>query len=235
MLIGGMSQGLIILAVALVAFVGSHFLLSHTLRRQAIDGFGLTGFRVVYSIIAIVLLLVMFVAYHLSPHGPALWSSNNPALQIAFAAIGYFAVALFVASLFGNPGLVGANLNGLSTRQPDGVYKITRHPMMFSIAIWCVILVMVEPSARNAISCGGLVVLAVVGARLQDAKNSALSGREWTLWASRTPFWPDLRRVGRLGIVWLVAAVPWLIATWLVTRLTFAPVGVWYFLPDLPY
>jgi len=233
--IAGISQGLILLSVAVAAFVGSHFLLSHALRGWAVDNFGLKGFRVVYSVIALALLVVIIVAYHVSPHGPTLWSPDNLALQIAFAVIGYFAIALFVASLFGNPGLVGANLNGLSTRAPDGVYLVSRHPMMFAIAIWCVMQVLIMPSARNAISCAGFIVLALAGARLQDIRNAAMSGREWTLWVSRTPFWPNLGRIGGLGIIWLVALAPWLVVTWLETRVAFVPVGMWYFIPDLPY
>ncbi len=230
-----MSQGLLILALAIAAFIGSHFLLSHTLRRWAVAEFGLKGFRMVYSVVAMALLMVILVAYHLSPSGPTLWSPDDLTLQVVFCVVGYFAVALFVASLFGNPGLVGANLNGLSTRQPEGVYRITRHPMMFGIAIWCIVQVILLPSARNMISCGGFAVLALAGARLQDAKNSALSGREWSLWVTRTPFWPDVRRIGGLGMFWLGAVIPWLMVTWLETRVTFVPVGMWYFFPDLPY
>jgi len=219
----------------MAAFVGTHFLLSHALRRPAIDRFGLAGFRAVYSAVSLVLLLVIFVGYHKTPSGPMLWSSDNLALQIGFAVVGYFAVALFVASLFANPGLVGSNLNGLSTRAPDGVYLVTRHPMMFAIAIWCVIQVALVPSARNAISCAGFVLLALVGARMQDRKNAALSGREWTLWMARTPFWPNLRHIGALGTIWLLAAIPWVLVSWLETRVTYQPVGLWYFVPDLPF
>lgn len=230
-----MLQGLIVLALATAAFIGSHFLLSHMLRRWAVAKFGLTGFRLVYSAVAMVLLMAILVAYHLAPKVPVLWSSDNLLLQVVFCVVGYFAVALFVASLFGNPGLIGANLNGLSIRQPEGVFRITRHPMMFAIAIWCIVQVMLVPSARNVIACSGFVVLALVGARLQDAKNTAQSGREWRQWVSRTPFWPDIRRIGGLGTIWLLAAIPWLAVTWLETRVTFIPVGMWYFIPDLPY
>jgi len=234
-LIADVSRGLIILGVAVAAFVGSHFVLSHALRRALINSIGQAGFRAIYSVVALALLIVILLGYHMSPSGPMLWTSDNLALQIGFAVVGYFAVTLFVASLFGNPGLVGANLNGLSTRAPDGVYLITRHPMMFAIAIWCVAQVALVPSPRNAIPCAGFVVLAIVGARMQDRKNAALSGREWTLWMTRTPFWPDLRHIGGLGTIWLIAAIPWVLVTWLETRVTFTPIGLWYFVPDLPY
>jgi uncharacterized membrane protein len=230
-----MSVELIGLSLAVGFFVLSHFVLSHPLRPWAVRAFGPAGFQVLYSLVALVGILAILYVYHVAPHGPMLWSSDNLALQLVFAVVGYFAVALFIASLIGNPGLVGANLNGLSTRTPDGVYKITRHPMMFAITLWLSVQILVIPSARNLITCGGLIVLAVLGAHWQDGKKTALSGREWSLWVARTPFWPDLRRIGGLGALWGVAVFPWLLVTWIEVRVTFVPVGVWYFLPNLPY
>jgi uncharacterized membrane protein len=230
-----MPTGLLVLIMAVAGFVGGHFLLSHALRAPAVAVFGRAGFQVVYSVVAIAMLIVIMEAYRRAPPWPMLWSPDTMALQIVFDVAGYFAVALFVASLIGNPGMVGANLNGLSTRVPHGVYLITRHPMMFAIAIWCAVEILIGPSLRNLISCGGLIVLALLGAHLQDRKKTAQTGREWGQWVSRTPFWPDLRRIGGLGVIWGLAAIPWLLATWLQVRVTLVSVGVWYFFPQLPY
>jgi len=154
---------------------------------------------------------------------------------VVFDVVGYFAVVLFLASLNSNPALVGANLNGLSTRSPDGAFRVTRHPMMFAIAIFSSAQLLIMPSLRNLISCGGFIILALLGSRLQDRKKLVQVPREWGLWVSRTRFWPDLRQVGDLGGVWFFAVVPWLLITWLEVRTTLVPVGIWYFFPDLPY
>ncbi|MDR3387004.1 MAG: NnrU family protein [Rudaea sp.] len=230
-----MPTALLVLIFAVAGFVGTHFLFSHIGRPWVVAVFGAKGFQIFYSLVALTFLVVIFAAYHQAPHGPIAWSSDNLGLQLVFDVVGYFAVALFMASLIGNPGLVGANLNGLSTRQPDGVFRITRHPMMFAIAIWLVVQLLIMPSPRNLIGCTGFVVLALLGSRLQDAKKTAQSGREWRLWVSRTPFWPDLRQIGHLGMNWLVAAGPWLLATWAEMRVMQAPIGVWYLFPNLPY
>ena len=230
-----MPTALPMLILAVAGFVGTHFLFSHTLRPWAASAFGAKGFQVFYSLVALTWLFAIFLAYHQAPHGPMAWSADSLGLQLAFDVAGYFAVALFMASLIGNPGLVGANLNGLSVRLPTTVFLITRHPMMFAIAIWLAAQMLIVPSPRTIISCAGLIVLALWGAHLQDAKKVAQSGREWSLWVSRTPFWPDLRRVGQLGMNWLLAIVPWLLVTWAETRVMQTPVGLWYFLPNLPY
>ena len=223
------------LMVAVVAFVASHYLMSHPFRTMLVNAFGINGFRIFYSLVSMVELLLVFVAYHYAPHGAPVWSANNVVLQITADIVGYFAVVLFVAALSDNPGLVGASLNGLSVRLPSGVYLVTRHPMMFAIAIWSILHILLIPTPRNLVSCMPIVLLALVGARLQDEKLIAQSGREWRQWADRTPFWPNLAQIGAIGWPWITALVPWLLATWVETRAAAVPTGLWYLIPDLPY
>jgi len=228
-----MLSGLFVLLAAVIAFVGCHLVLSHALRAPAISALGLNGFHLVYGTLSLTLLLLTLVAYHQAPHAPVLWSSDNLATQIIFAIGSWFGLALFVASLVGNPGLVGANIADLSTRRPTGVYLVTRHPMMFAIAILSAMRLLIDPTLRDVILFSGLIVLALAGSYLQDGKKIALSGREWAMWVNRTPFWPNLRRMGELGMAWPLGLLPWLLITWIVMRATFIPIGLWYFFPSL--
>lgn len=228
-----MVDGLIVLLVAVAAFVGSHFVLSHPLRARLVGAMGTGWFQFLYGLVSVVLLLLALVAYHQAPHAPVYWSSDNFVLQIVFSVGSCFAAVLFVASLIDNPAFIGAQIADLSTRPPSGVYLITRHPMMFAIAIWSVEQTLINPTARNLIVFGGFVVLALVGSRLQDRKKIAQTGREWSMWANRTPFWPNLRRWRRLGLSWPFGIALWLALTWLESRITLTPIGAWYWLPGL--
>lgn len=228
-----MPEGLIVLLAAVAAFVGCHLLLSHALRARCIGVLGHGGFQFAYSSLSLVLLLLVLVAYHQAPHVPLLWSSDNPVMQLGYGLGSCLAAALFVASLFGNPGLVGAKIADLSTRPPTGVFQVTRHPMMFAIALWSVLQIMITPTARNLIAFGGLTVLALVGAHLQDRKKIAQTGREWSTWVSRTSFWPRLSRLGSLGPAWLIGVILAVLVTALQTRTTLTPAGVWYFMPQV--
>jgi uncharacterized membrane protein len=223
------------LLILVVAFLASHFLLAHPLRAPLIGLFGRSGFTVVYSLIALVLLIAMAVAYHAAPHDTARWSWDNVVLQVAFDAISYVSVALFIGSLINNPALVGADMVALSTRPPTGAFLITRHPMMFAIAIWSAAQILLIPSGRNLIGCSGMIVLALVGARLQDTKKLAQSRREWGMWVSRTRFWPNPRRFAALGVIWAYALPVWVLVTWVQVRTTFAQCGLWYFFPGMNY
>lgn len=229
-----MLDGLVALMAAVAGLAGFHLVFSHRLRAPAVAALGEGGFQVAYSVVSAGLLLLIVLAYHRAPHGPALWSADHLVLQVIFSVGGYFAATLFVASLVNNPGLIGANIVNLSTRMPTGVFRVTRHPMMFAIAIWSVVQILIDSSARNMIVFGGFTVLAVVGSRLQDTKKMALSGREWTTWVNRTPFWPNLRQIKRLGLAWPIAVMPWLLATAIEVHVGLVPIGLWYFFPDLP-
>jgi len=220
---------------AVLAFVASHFVLSHPLRAPLIALLGRGAFEFWYSIIAAVELLLIAITYHQADHIPTLWSSDNWVLQFVIDAISYGAIALFIGSLADNPGMVWADLVGLSTRPPTGAFVISRHPMMFAIAIWAAAQILLVPSMRNVIVCTGLIVLALIGAALQDRRKLAASPREWGMWVSRTRFWPRLDRLNRLGPAWGFAIPLWLLSTWVQVRWTFAVSGVWYFFPNLPY
>lgn len=228
-----MIDGLPMLMAAVTGFVGSHIVLSHPLRRPLIRALGETGFGAAYSVIAVIALLLVFDAYIVTDPGPPLWSGNQAALQIGFCLISYGAVALFLGALDNNPGLFGVNVHGLSTRPPTGAFTITRHPMLFAFSLWCAVQILIMPVARNLIVFGELIGWSLIGARMQDAKKIALTGREWVVWADRTPFWPDLRNLRSLGLIWALAAAPWLLVTWLEARVIGTPIGLWYFWPGL--
>jgi uncharacterized membrane protein len=227
-----MTPELILLALVMAGFVGSHFALSHPLRGALVRALGEGGFRLTYSLIAMAFVAGLVAVYH-HAHSEAPWSSNDPAWQVGFCLLGYLGTVLLLGSLVGNPALVGADLNGLSARLPFGALRVTRHPMMFGITLWSLAQVLLIPSTRNLICALGLIVLALLGAHLQDRRKSAAAPREWNAWVSRTAFWPDVTQAAHLGWAWGLALVPWLAVTWLETRLFFTPVGVWYFFPEL--
>ena len=63
-----MTGSIIELLVAAVIFVGSHFFLSSSgLRTQLISRLGDGGFRAFYSILAILMLIWMIIAYRAAP------------------------------------------------------------------------------------------------------------------------------------------------------------------------
>ncbi len=230
-----MPISLIALLIAMAGLVGSHLVLAHPLRAALRRALGDTGFAIAYTLIAVIMVLAVLIAYHDAPTGPRLWTAEHPVVQAGFCIASYVATVLLIASLSNNPGWIGTNLNGLSTRMPGGAMLVTRHPAMFGIVLWSLAVLLLLPAWRNLITSGGFVVLALVGAQGQDRKKRALAPREWGVWMTRTRFWPDLRQCGALGLAWVGAVVPWLVMVWVLTRIITVPLGPWYLFPELPY
>lgn len=214
------------------SFVGTHFLLSHPLRRPLVARLGESGFAALYSLVAFATLGATVWAYLRAPVTTPWWDAGDGLWAVATAAM-LVASVLLMGSLVRNPALVGAG-GQAATAQARGVFAITRHPMMWSFAIWGAAHVLVWPITKNVVLCSAIVVLALVGAALQDRKKAALDPAGWTAWQARTsylPFAAIVRGRATLGGFGLHAIggglVVWLAATWAHTPLAGWPAGVW--------
>ena len=219
------------LSVSALAFVGSHFLLSHPLRRPLARVLGERTFLLIYSLVAIGLFGWMAVAFARTPGGQTLWDGYAWLPWSLASVLTLIALALFISSLSGNPALPQANMAGVSARKPMGVFKITRHPMMWGFAIWALAHATVSPSARVLILTGAIAFLALMGAHGQDLRKSALNPREWNVWRKRTSFWPQFSAGRELGRHWLGAPLAWLAITWLHLPVGHVPAGLWRLFP----
>jgi uncharacterized membrane protein len=219
--------------MGMIAFVGTHLLMSHPWRATLVRQFGPSGFLGIYSVISLITFSGTVIAFGRVSAGPQLWDGQALLPWIAASLLTLVASALFLASFAGNPALAGTDVSGLSTRLPHGAFKVTRHPMMSAFTLWGVSHVLVAPSARTIILAGGVAVLAVVGSLGQDAKKSALYGRDWRAWVKRTTFLPNPAMMGHLGFYWVAALPVWMLLTWLHLKFALVPAGLWLWLEQL--
>lgn len=202
------------LIVASTAFVGSHFVMSHPLRKQMVRMVGKNGFLSVYSLISFGFFAMMVVAFRAAPNAEALWLGGD-LLWALSSLLTLMAAVLFTGSLIGNPSLPSPAAADLAMRQPSGVFKITRHPMMWSFALWGAAHILIAPRAATLIFIGSIIFLALVGAWAQEGKKSNIMGVEWEMWLRRTSFFPRLSGFFRVPILnWIIGASLWLVATW---------------------
>ena len=203
-----------------IAFVGMHFLLSHPLRQPLVRSLGDRGFLSLYSIIAIATFVAMIYFYRAIGDEPQLWAPNE-ALWTAGAVLMWLGSILFVGSFAGNPALPGARR---PRGGPRGVLAITRHPMMWGFAAWAIVHLAVIATPKALVLDGAVLLLAGVGAALQDRKKADLMGDAWHEWTAQTAFWPFARGPASPGVYALVGGtLLFLLATWLHPL----PVGVW--------
>lgn len=181
------------LIIALIAFVGTHFLLSHPLRAPLVARFGNGGFAGVYSLVAAVTFGWAVVEWRRAPVG-LLWTAPGSAWPLA-AVVMLFASILFVGSMTAaNPALMGGG-RAASGRSggagvPEGVQRITRHPMMWAFALWAVVHGGLAGSGRTVALAAAIFILALVGAWLQDGKKRGQMGAAWASHEAATSFVP---------------------------------------------
>ena len=209
------------LLLSCIAFLATHFLMSHPLRGPLVRAMGEGPFRGLYSLMALITFGGMIYFYHAIGREPYhMWDAGD-AGWIAGTALMWFAAILFVGSFLGNPALVGA----LGPRGgPTGVLAITRHPMMWSFAIWAAVHMMIIAQFKSVIFDGTIIIMALAGAAGQDRKKSNLMGDSWYEWTAQTAFVPFTRGLAYPGTVALLGGTAlYLIATWVHPM----PAGIW--------
>jgi uncharacterized membrane protein len=216
------------------AFVGAHFALSHPLRRLLVGAIGERAFLALYSAIAFVTLGATIWAYRAAPATVPLWDVGDGMWAMATVAM-LLASVLLLGSLIRNPALPGAS--GAATAAAHGVYSVTRHPMMWAFAIWGASHILIYPIGKNIILSSAIIILALVGAALQDLKKAALDPQGWTAWERRTSYLPFAAIAqGRAKLAGFGAhelgggLLVWLVATWAHIPISGWPAGIWRWL-----
>jgi uncharacterized membrane protein len=220
---------LLSLVAASIAFVGSHFALSHPLRAPLVGALGENGFRGLYSLVALATFVWAVVAFRaVGPSGPVLWNAMGDIGWAVATLVMLVASVLLAGSFVGNPALPAPGAASLAARGPHGVFHVTRHPMMWSFALWAATHLLLSPTARQIVMAGAIAVLALVGAHLQDRKKEVLMGEAWAGWEAQTSYWPRFGRLLRAGpVAWIGGVIIWLAATYGHIHANGMPAGIW--------
>src|SRR4030095_5019277 len=172
-------------------FVGTHFLMSHPLRAGMVGTLGEKGFAGVYSLVSLLTFGWMIWAYPAaSAEAPQpLWDAGQTGFVIATVLM-WLGSVLFLGSLRRNPAFPRPGKKIEKIDDPNGVYAITRHPMMWGFALWALVNVIANPTESSLVLCFAIAFLALVGAALQDQKKAVLLGEVWRGWTAKTSFIP---------------------------------------------
>lgn len=195
-------------AAAALCFVGLHFLLSMlSARSRLVRVLGENGFLGLYSAQSFFCLIWLALAYRQAPY-VELWGAGVVTRWIVLAVMPV-AVLLLVASLTTpNPTMVGGERAFDQTNPARGIFTITRHPMLWSVALWAGAHLIANGDAASVILFGAMLVLALGGMVHIDIKRRARLGAAWGPFAMATslvPFQAVVEGRGRLdlsGIGW---------------------------------
>jgi uncharacterized membrane protein len=214
------------LALATLAFVGTHLALSHPLRLTVIGHLGEARFAIFYSIVAFATLGWVVLAYLPLDGAVPLWIAPRWWWIVA-AALMLVACILLVGAFDRNPAFPHPGVGARKVRAATGVFAITRHPMNMSFALWALVHLSLWGTPRNLIVAGGILVLAIGGSLGQDRKKRAAVGQRWRDWEKRTSFVPFAALFGGRA-QWRDAAPGWTaglggLALWLAMTSFHAP------------
>ena len=111
-----MDHNLTPLLAGCIAFVGTHFALSHPLRAPLVKVFGENGFLGLYSLTALATFGWMIAAFRAAgPVEGQLWDGGNGFFWLVSSLLTFVALALLLGSLRGNPALPQTSASTLTT------------------------------------------------------------------------------------------------------------------------
>lgn len=196
----GTTEGLLL---AVVSFVGGHFILSSIqVRGRVIAMLGEAGFRIAYSLAAAGTIIWAVRAYGAAPVaefwqvGKALF--HVPAILMPVACI------LVVAGMTTRAvTMVGGEGMGGDPDAVSGITTITRHPFLWGVTLWSVGHIAANGDLASMIFFGGFALLALGGMAHIDYRRKIAMGPDWgpiVMTTSAIPFLAAIQ--GRHSIDW---------------------------------
>lgn len=169
------------LVVASAAFIAMHAVSSTPLRAWLVSRFGQRPYLGLYSVAALAALLWMIWAYRHAPVLP-LWSGWRYA---PLTLMPFSLVLLVTGYLSSNPTAILQERRLQSAEPARGVVRITRHPLMWGIALWAFAHVLARGDVKSLVFFGSLLLLALIGTVLIDRRRATL-GEDWRRFAAVT-------------------------------------------------
>jgi len=187
---------------AAIVFLAIHLLPATPLRGQLMRAIGEGAYRGFFSVLSIVVLAWMAYAYAGAPHDEiwpqSAWTRWAPILVMPFASI------LLVAGLTTrNPSMAGMERSIDSEFSPNGIMTITRHPVLWSFALWSLAHLPANGDRASLWMFGSLALLALAGMAIIDRRKGEEIGAAWGPVLMRTSAIPFLAVLqGRTKIDW---------------------------------
>jgi uncharacterized membrane protein len=215
-----------LLIIAALVWIAIHIGLAGThLRDVVVTRTGEASFRVLFSVLSVVTLVFLIFAWQ-GAATTVLWIAPDWLRWLLVLAM-LPAFALFVASVSGrNPTMIGPGEGG--ALPPRGTIRVTRHPMLWSFAIWAAVHILGNGDLAALVFFGAFLVTALAGMPSIDAKLARRDRSSWLALSAATSIVPFVaiaegrnRLVpGEIGwrtpaigvVVWLAMLVlhPWL-------------------------
>lgn len=192
---------MLLLILAALLWIAVHVGIAGTsLRGVVVARLGEGGFRGAFSLLSLVSIVLLVMAWRAAETNPLWFAPGWLRWVLAFAMLPAF--ILFVASVAKpNPTAVGGDRR--LGAEPRGIQRITRHPMLWSFALWAAIHMIGNGDTAALVFFGAFLVTALAGMPSIDAKLAARAPEAWAKLAAATsiaPFGAILAGRNRLAL-----------------------------------
>lgn len=201
------------LALASFVWFALHaFVAGSELRWWLAKRLGEMGFRAFFSLLSLASLLFLIDAYRKAAFYP-LWFAPKVMHWLPLAVMPFALVLLVGAFSVPNATAVGAEQVLERTDAARGVLRITRHPFLWSVALWSGVHVLVTGHVSAILFFGSLAATALRGTRSIDNKRQYTSRVEFARYSEVTSNLPFAAIfLGKNRLVWRELLVPVLVA-----------------------
>ena len=172
------------LVLATVVFLVTHYVSSTPLRPGLVALLGENGYLGLYTLISLVTLGWAIWAYIKAPY-ERMWVGDEFKVW-AVVLMPVSLVLIACGALIRNPSAVRQESALRAMDEPRGILRVTRHPILWGIALWAAVHLIARGDMASAILFGGLLLLAISGTVLQDWRKDRMIGVDWQRFASVT-------------------------------------------------
>lgn len=178
------------LTLAALFFVAMHILPAISLRDTIVRRIGDPAYMGLFSLASFLGLAWMIHAYGNAPISEPLWVTGPIVRSVTAVAMLMAFILLVCGTLSKNPTSVQGGSSLSNRKEWHDVFAITRHPVMWAIAIWALLHLLNRPDATSALFFGSLAFLAIAGSLQQEARKRKAFGAAWDNFAAQTSFIP---------------------------------------------
>lgn len=204
------------LALAFLVFVGAHIGPTRPgARRRLTALLGQRCYLLLYSVLSVGLLSWLIIAAGRAPFVP-LWDPAPWQAWVALALIGPACLLVGFGLGAPNPFSIGGGDPAAFDPKRPGIVGITRHPILWAVALWAAAHLLANGDLAHALLFGGFLVMAIVGVVALDRRARRRLGEPAWHWLAqrrrpgwhRTDFWLRLAAATALYVVLLHAHEP---------------------------
>ena len=180
--------------LAAILFVGVHILASTPLRAAVVRAIGEGPYLGVFSLAALATFIGLVYAFNRAPY-EALWDPPAWALYLPLFTMPVAVFFLICGLTTPSPTGVRGERVAEGTEPVVGILRVTRHPVMWAVAIWALSHIPANGEEAALVLFGAMALLALLGMSLIDRKLEARLGAAWGPIALTTSVIPFLAAI----------------------------------------